>query len=76
MKTNPFARLFAVLGVAALVGVLLYSRDGSLKHREAPAQPTSSVPANAQALSPSIEVLAETPAPEAPKAEPAQPAKP
>lgn len=72
MKPSPFARLFAVLGFAVLVGLLLFSRDNQLKDQgKAPAQAVSEMPANANRLSPTIETLSETPrqaapAPEAP----------
>ena len=60
MKTNPFARLFAVLGVALLVGVLLFSRDNRLVNQgQAPVAPT----AGSEALSPTIASLADAPAP-------------
>ncbi|MBS1766829.1 MAG: hypothetical protein JST05_05420 [Acidobacteria bacterium] len=75
MKPNPFARLFAVLGFAALVGALLFSRDNSLAHRKAPAgQPVAEMPSQSDALYPSIQVLAETPA--APAADATDAAKP
>jgi hypothetical protein len=61
VKTNPFARLFAVLGVAVLVGVLLCSRDHRLEHQGKAAE----TPAGAETLSPSIESLSEAPAPQA-----------
>lgn len=62
MKPNPFARLFAVLGFAALVGILLFSRDNKLANRPAPA----SAPSGGQEkLYPSIQSLAAAPAPEA-----------
>lgn len=63
MKPSPFARLFAVLGFATLVGLLLFSRDNQLKHQgQAPAtHAVSEMPANANKLSPTIETLSETP---------------
>ena len=64
MKTNPFVRLFAVLGVATLVTVLLCSRDHRLEGQgqHSPAKAVAAEPANAEALSPTIESLSETPA--------------
>ena len=67
MKPNPFARLFAVLGFAALVGALLFSRDNKLSHRVTP--PSQAAP-DSQLYS-SIESLADAPAP-APQAAPAK----
>jgi hypothetical protein len=68
VKPNPFAHLFAVLGFAALVGILLFSRDNKLANRPAAA----SAPAPSQeTLYPSIQSLAAAPAPEAkPEAKP------
>ena len=67
MKTNPFARLFAVLGVIALVGVLLFGRDNKLaKQGQAPAGQPAAQPAHSEALSPTILPLAEVPAQPAP----------
>lgn len=75
MKPSPFARLFAVLGFATLIGLLLFSRDNQLKHQgQAPAaQAVTEMPANANKLSPTIETLSEAPkaAEPAPAAEPA-----
>ena len=70
MKTNPFARLFAVLGVAVLVGVLLCSRDHRLEHQgQVPAAAADT--GGTEALAPSIESLSETPAtPAAPSTKP------
>lgn len=78
MKPNPFARLFAVLGFAALVGALLFSRDNSLVHRKAlAAQPVADMPNQSDALYPSLQVLTETPtAPAASTTDAAKEAKP
>ena len=70
MKTNPFARLFAVLGVALLVGVLLFSRDNRLANQ---GQASSAPAASGETLSPTIASLADAPAPApAPSPAPAQ----
>ena len=67
MKTNPFARLFAVLGVIVLLCVLVFGRDNKLaKQGQAPAGPVAAGPANSEALSPTIQGLAEVPAQPAP----------
>lgn len=62
MKPNPFVRLFAVLGFAALVGILLFSRDNKLAYRASQASRPAAGP---EALYPSIQSLAAAPAPEA-----------
>ena len=63
MKPSPFARLFAVLGVAVLVGVLLFGRDNKLASQgQAPAGAVAAQPAHSEALSPTIQSLAEVPA--------------
>ena len=64
---NRFALLFAVLGFATIVCALLFSRDNKLQYQNHMPPPSaaevSPVPANASALSPTIQTLAETPAP-------------
>jgi len=65
----------AVAGYATIVCALVFSRDNKLKyqaHQQAPA--TSAVPANAAGLSPTIENLAEVPAPAPEAAAPEAPA--
>ena len=62
---NRFVLLFAVLGFATLICVLLFSRDNKLRYQtreQVPASEVSAVPANAAGLSPTIETLAEVPA--------------
>ena len=77
---NRFALLFAVLGFATIVCVLLFSRDNKLQYQNHMPSPSaaevSPVPANASGLSPTIQTLAETPTP-VPEATPSHaPAKP
>ena len=72
---TTLARLFAILGAATLIGLLVFSRDTKLAGQGQAAGVAASQPANADALSPTIQSLAETPAPaaEAPKAEAPKP---
>lgn len=73
---NRFALLLAVLGFATLICVLLFSRDTGLQYQtreQVPASEVSAVPANAPGLSPTIETLAEVPAPPAASAVPPAP---
>lgn len=69
---NRLALLLAILGAGTLICVLLFSRDNKLQNQAQPpaAAQVADVPANAPGLSPTIETLAEVPAPaaEAPSA--------
>lgn len=66
---HKFVLLLAILGFGTLISALVFSRDNKLQYQnrqQAPASAeVSTMPANAPGLSPTIETLAEVPAPAA-----------